>query len=225
MTLRLIVLASALARFPASRHSRPDLPHATASGNAGSESIATLARTNRTHAKSTATIEAYGPIANWHVLDANGTAGSRRRTVLFSQILSAIDNFMYSPVVDTLKRGFEALGARVRIHAGPTGAVRSAGSLLLGDVLIFVGMCGGVCGKLPLVKLGKRGVLRIKYNTEPSVNANGTTSLPRCLTHGEFDEVWDYSLANIAPCVPDSLRGRRHALAVNNGSNERRLVF
>ena len=159
------------------------------------------------------------------IASPNGTAGSRRRTVLISQMLSARDIFMYSPVVDTLKRGFEALGARVRIHAGPTGAVRSAGSLLLGDVLIFVGMCGGVCGKLPLVKLGKRGVLRIKYNTEPSVNANGTTSLPRCLTHGEFDEVWDYSLANIAPCVPDSLRGRRHALAVNNGSNGRRLVF
>ena len=95
MTLRLIVLASALARFPASRHPRPDLPHTTASGNAGSESIATL-----------------GPIANWHVLDANGTAGSRRRTVLFSQILSAIDNFMYSPVVDTLKRPDSATGER-----------------------------------------------------------------------------------------------------------------
>ena len=34
MTLRLIVLASALARLPASRHPRPDLPHTTASGNA-----------------------------------------------------------------------------------------------------------------------------------------------------------------------------------------------
>ena len=112
MTLRLIVLASALARFPASRHPRPDLPHTTASGNAGSESIATLARTNRTHAKSTATIEAYGPIANWHVLDANGTAGSRRGTVLISQMLSARDNFMYSPVVDTLKRPDSATGER-----------------------------------------------------------------------------------------------------------------
>ena len=42
-------------------------------------------------------------------------------------MLSVRDIFMYSPVVDTLKRGFEALGAHVRIRAGPTGAVRSSG--------------------------------------------------------------------------------------------------
>ena len=69
-------------------------------------------------------------------------------------------------------------------------------ALTAGDVVVWVGM-GRAAGSVPWADLGKRGVLRVQYQTEPF----GDRCRFDSVWHGARDEIWDYSRHNVELCT------------------------
>ena len=118
--------------------------------------------------------------------------------------------FMYSPIVQTLKLGFENANWRVetstvRTARNSQGRHDEADKLMAGDVFVWVGV-NYMDGLSTISEM--QGVLRVFYNTEP-LRVNITSNSSRCpLLEGNgdgkrrkpslaMDEWWDYSNANI----------------------------
>ena len=122
----------------------------------------------------------------------NFDANTFNRTVLLCHMKHAKTEFMYLPILLTLEQAWQSSGARVH-RASST---KRMAALTAGDVVVWVGM-GRAAGSVPWADLGKRGVLRVQYQTEPF----GDRCRFDSVWHGARDEIWDYSRHNVELCT------------------------
>ena len=94
--------------------------------------------------------------------------------------------------------GCTSIGGNLVLASIQTAQLPSALELtsVAGDVVVWVGM-GRAAGSVPWADLGKRGVLRVQYQTEPF----GDRCLFDSVWHGARDEIWDYSRHNVELCT------------------------
>lgn len=140
------------------------------------------------------------PTRTWNI------AGQK---VLICSMKHAASQFMYLPITRTLEQGFRNLGASEVTLTSGHGPARRAAMLNAGDVIVWVGAGRGV-EMLPLAALGKRGIHRVLYGTEPMSDRCDLGSANN-VHHGitQWDEIWHYTMHNANLCASDQLASKR----------------
>lgn len=115
-------------------------------------------------------------------------------------------SFMYWPVLATLVAGFRATRVQLAFGAGESSEyTRNLKKLERGDALVWIGKAG--LTTVPWRRLGRIGVRRIYYQTEPTPRHDcshlegwlpyfGSGLSPRDV----WDEIWDFSRHNLESC-------------------------
>ena len=119
---------------------------------------------------------------------------------------------MFAPAVETLRQGFLAVPNVTLVvgvglaDKGWSRFFRNASKLRAGDICVIIGTGPRmiIAHHIPWDTLRRRGVRTVVYQTEPDANcvAGKRSESSSDLSQPWYtDEIWDYSLSNMEPCL------------------------